>query len=458
MTAVLMTLLLLLMSMYTPAHAEGGDNIAVTIDGIAVNFTDQQPQMVDGHALTPVREVFEALGFEMHLRTDVSYGIVELSRYDERVILLINMPGFNVQNALTTERPPLLEVRPHILGDSIMMPVRGVLEAMGYSVGWDDETRTILITSPSPNSPFETITHRGTRFTNVTSFNQSLEFDFHLSTPPAPLYIPEPHEFEIRWDLGATIHAYADVTVTYTLTFPVRGGYFYRIDDSGRLYDRTRLVHNRTFLQGTYFLLMNYLLPADYQAPLTLDRIVTIPIYLVATPPSRHIGVAQLQAPDFSLLYPNAPVRGSSNITIPDYRPMTQDELNAWINEYHANGGVSILELEAIWYTNHARVDLGLAPFEICPNLMMAARYKSQEMVDLSYFAHESPIHGHFINIPALFGTNTSGENLGTGGTPISIINRWLNSPRGHRLNMVSSSSRIGIGEYNGRWTLLIGR
>ena len=41
------------------------DGIGVTIDGAAVNFADQQPVIIDGRTLVPVRAVFEALGFQV---------------------------------------------------------------------------------------------------------------------------------------------------------------------------------------------------------------------------------------------------------------------------------------------------------------------------------------------------------------------------------------------------------
>jgi len=43
------------------------DTISVTINGEAVSFTDQEPVIIDGRTLVPVRGVFEALGFDVSL-------------------------------------------------------------------------------------------------------------------------------------------------------------------------------------------------------------------------------------------------------------------------------------------------------------------------------------------------------------------------------------------------------
>ena len=45
--------------------AYAADGISVTINGEQVVFENQQPVIVDGRTLVPVRGVFEALGFEV---------------------------------------------------------------------------------------------------------------------------------------------------------------------------------------------------------------------------------------------------------------------------------------------------------------------------------------------------------------------------------------------------------
>jgi|GEM_PF-3541451 len=150
-------------------------------------------------------------------------------------------------------------------------------------------------------------------------------------------------------------------------------------------------------------------------------------------------------------LYPN------SIIKLPN-RPLTQNELDAWIARYGAMGGPSEFELEVVRLINAERAAAGAAALTINPPLMMAARFKSQNMADLDYFSHTSPIYatnpGDYSPgvIARMFGgTGSPSENIAWSGsaTPASIVTMWMNS-EGHRNNNLNANSRtIGIGAYS---------
>jgi len=148
-----------------------------------------------------------------------------------------------------------------------------------------------------------------------------------------------------------------------------------------------------------------------------------------------------------------------SAITLTNSR-IADDGLALWIEEYAEIGGANAFELEVIRLINIERIREGLAPLAVDQSLMMAARFKSQEMVDLSYFSHTSPVYGRSYVIPqSLFGAyNFLSENLSSG--PISAesaVSRWMRSP-GHRVNiMISHATSIGIGRVDGRLTMMLG-
>jgi len=140
--------------------------------------------------------------------------------------------------------------------------------------------------------------------------------------------------------------------------------------------------------------------------------------------------------------------------TLPD-RKLSSEEIGSWIDEYHLFGGALEFELEVIRLTNIERARVGAAPLSANENLMMAARFKSQEMHNLRYFAHSSPVYGSFYNISSeLFGYDAMGENLATGHrTPEEVVNAWMNSP-GHRENMLRSGfTEIGVGLVGSYWS-----
>lgn len=141
-------------------------------------------------------------------------------------------------------------------------------------------------------------------------------------------------------------------------------------------------------------------------------------------------------------------------------RRLTDTEVAEWIQAYHIAGAPHTIEfeLEVIRLTNIEREQNGLSPLEEHHSLMMAARFKSQSMYDLDYFAHESPVYGHFANIAReIFEVSprAMGENLASGHrTPEEVLEGWMESP-GHRDNILNPEyTYIGVGFYNFRWTL----
>jgi len=131
-------------------------------------------------------------------------------------------------------------------------------------------------------------------------------------------------------------------------------------------------------------------------------------------------------------------------------RRMTNAERDAWIDEYRNLGGINSFELEVVYLLNEIRLERGLQPLGICPDLSMASRLMSQLMFEHHQGGrtyHQDPFYGSpwdrtlFFN-PAI----TAIENLSWQSTPSSVIESFMNSP-GHRNSMLSSSrSYIGIG------------
>ena len=139
--------------------------------------------------------------------------------------------------------------------------------------------------------------------------------------------------------------------------------------------------------------------------------------------------------------------------------PLSWRDLGSWIIYYLDSGGMSEFEREVVRFTNIMRERNGVPTLAICEVLSAAARFKSQEMSDLEYIAHVSPVYGQPYVIPnALFGaTHFTGENLaffgegfmrGLSTTEIAekLVQEWYNSP-GHRANMLDRAHNvIGVG------------
>ena len=124
----------------TASAVYAADEIQVTIDGRRVVFGGQQPVIVDGRTLVPVRGVFEQLGFEVSWNGAARQAM--LSDGSNTLILTIGSPNFMINGRQSAH---VLEVPAQIIGGSTMLPLRAVLESVGYQLDWDAATRTVSI-------------------------------------------------------------------------------------------------------------------------------------------------------------------------------------------------------------------------------------------------------------------------------------------------------------------------
>jgi len=122
----------LLAAIVVSMPVSANDNIRVTIDGQHVGFDNQHPQIIDGRTLVPVRGVFEQLGFEVQWQGALQQAT--LASDDYTVVLIIGSANFTTNGVRHT-----LDVPAQVIGGSTMLPLRAVLESVGYDLGWRGE-------------------------------------------------------------------------------------------------------------------------------------------------------------------------------------------------------------------------------------------------------------------------------------------------------------------------------
>ena len=125
-------------------------DIRVTVDGRQVNFPDAQPIIISGRTLVPMRGVFEYMGFvgDWNPITETSTlmrtGMVVSVRRGDAFFTVNGMQQFP-------------EVPPQLLGGRFMIPLRAVAESTGANVSWNENARTVIITTgaqpPRPPVP-----------------------------------------------------------------------------------------------------------------------------------------------------------------------------------------------------------------------------------------------------------------------------------------------------------------
>lgn len=120
------------------------ENITVKINGTVIDF-DVPPQIIRDRTMVPMRKVFESLGANVEWNAEMRMA---LATYRTLVIAMcIDAEHFSVTDVLTGETKSIaLDVPAQIVSDRTLIPLRAVSEALGKTVGWDGETRTVSIT------------------------------------------------------------------------------------------------------------------------------------------------------------------------------------------------------------------------------------------------------------------------------------------------------------------------
>jgi photosystem II stability/assembly factor-like uncharacterized protein len=121
------------------------NEIGVNIGFRRVEFNSLGPTVVDDRTLVPIHEVFRALGF--HIEWNPENRTTTLAGVGNIVVITVGSNIFTVNGQVHR-----LGVPAQIIGDNTKaLPIRVVLETLGYHVGWNAATNTVHI-SPAPVS------------------------------------------------------------------------------------------------------------------------------------------------------------------------------------------------------------------------------------------------------------------------------------------------------------------
>lgn len=135
--SLVLAVLLLMGMIITPVSA--AKEVSVYLFGEKLSF-DVPPQIINGRTLVPMRKIFESLGatvdWDGNTRTATSV------REDKTIILTIDSYTMYVNGKSVT-----LDVAPCIIDGRTLVPARAVSEAFNLKVDWDNDTRSVLITT-----------------------------------------------------------------------------------------------------------------------------------------------------------------------------------------------------------------------------------------------------------------------------------------------------------------------
>ena len=145
---VLVLAMLFCPMVYAPAL---GSSVRVVVDGSLINFPDQQPITRNNRTYIPVRLAAEGMGAEVSWDVQNGTMVVYISSIDVVLRLQVGSPelshGFR--------RLPLygysttMDVEPILVNNRVLIPIRFVAEALGWSVTWDAGSGTVNLDKAS---------------------------------------------------------------------------------------------------------------------------------------------------------------------------------------------------------------------------------------------------------------------------------------------------------------------
>lgn len=120
---------------------DGQSPIKVLVDGKAVQFPYQQPVIVDGRTLVPIRAIAEAIGCAVDW--DPENRCVIITKDGNALLLWIGFPQY-WKNGTYYDT----DVAPQVINGSTMVPIRFLGEALGFTVDYESgDVQTVKLSS-----------------------------------------------------------------------------------------------------------------------------------------------------------------------------------------------------------------------------------------------------------------------------------------------------------------------
>lgn len=149
-TAVLIPVILFVMLLSSVAF--GGSHVRVVVDGEGVEFDKQNPIIEEGRVLVPIRNVSDALGFNVDW--DGRTQEIKITQDKDGLLKSINMKLGDKKiwtktrtksEKKSTFKNVELDVPLRAINGRTMLPIRAVSEIMGFDVKWNQDLNTVII-------------------------------------------------------------------------------------------------------------------------------------------------------------------------------------------------------------------------------------------------------------------------------------------------------------------------
>lgn len=116
------------------------DDINVVCDNNKITFEFAKPEIINSRTMVPLRGVFDTMGYEISY--DSASKTATLS--NETTVIKASAEEMSV-TANGTTKIMNSDVKPQLINDYFMVPLRAVASATGADVEWEAETKTVYI-------------------------------------------------------------------------------------------------------------------------------------------------------------------------------------------------------------------------------------------------------------------------------------------------------------------------
>lgn len=138
-------------AIYEVVRAQAQDSIKLIIDGQQVSFSKTDglgvPFIESGRTLVPLRKPLEAIGASVDY--DAASRTVTIKKDETEISIVIDGEMLVNGSRYQVDAPAMLK------DGRVYVPIRHIFEALGYSLSWNAETKTVNISKT--DSPIETV-------------------------------------------------------------------------------------------------------------------------------------------------------------------------------------------------------------------------------------------------------------------------------------------------------------
>ncbi len=122
------------------------DKITVALNGLPIEFP-QDPIIYEGRTLVPLRKIFESLGAKVDWIAETK--TIVSKKGNKQITMQIDNNQMQIDDDVTdgvSPRTEILDVPAMLINGNTLVPVRAISNGYDCGVGWNGDTRTVIIT------------------------------------------------------------------------------------------------------------------------------------------------------------------------------------------------------------------------------------------------------------------------------------------------------------------------